>query len=145
MRAPASFDVVEYATISAELAEPSCDRARVLAAHDLDEEAWSEIDGACQEALTRAMESDADGAPPLVVAYADAFAQARARLNEGKGVISIERFADATREIQLRGDALAALSRLGLTLDEFLRANEHWTRRMMSDPELFARYKSRLR
>lgn len=145
MRAAETFEVTEYAAISAELAEPSGDRAKVLASHDLDEETWNAVDQRFQDAMSREMNEEHEGAPPLVAAYADAFARARAALYDGGVVLSVERFGDATREIQQRGDALAALSKLGITLNEFLQANEHWTRRMLADPEIFARYRSRLR
>jgi hypothetical protein len=144
MRAPESFDVAEYAALAAALAEPTADRERVLASHGLDEQGWAALDEHFQDRLGRAMSDDADGLPPLVAAYADAFARARAALAQDRGVISIERFADATREIRRRGDPLPALAHAGVTLDEFLRANEHWTRRMLEDPALLARFRARL-
>ena len=130
MRPPGSFAIEEYAEISAALAEPDVDREAVLAARGLDEAAFAEIDRACQDALSRAMEADDDGVPPLLAADA--------------GVISIERFGDATREISRRGDPVPTLGRLGISLADFLRANEHWTRRMLEDPALLARFRARL-
>jgi hypothetical protein len=143
MRPPESFDVAEYAALAAALAEPTADRAAVLGSHGLDEEGWAALDEHFQDRLGRAM-NDADGLPPLVAAYAEAFARARAAIAEDRGVISIERFADATREIRRRGEPLPALAHVGVTLDEFLRANEHWTRRMLEDPALLARFRARL-
>lgn len=143
MRAPETFDVTEYAEIAAALADADRDRAATLAARGLDEPAWAALDHRFQEAMSRAMDSD-DGVPPVVAAYAEAFARARAALVRPEQVISIERFADATREIQRGGDPEAALTRLGITLREFIRANEHWTRSIVTDPALFARYRSRL-
>jgi len=144
MRPPGSFAIEEYAEISAALAEPDVDREAVLAARGLDEAAFAEIDRACQDALSRAMEADDDGVPPLLAAYAEAFGRARARLAADAGVISIERFGDATREISRRGDPVPTLGRLGISLADFLRANEHWTRRMLEDPALLARFRARL-
>ncbi len=57
--------------------------------------------------------------PPLVAAYAEAFAEARARGASRQSVLSIERFADATRAIQLSGDPTAALGRLGIAFRRF--------------------------
>jgi hypothetical protein len=145
MRAPASFDVAEYAELAATLADPSCDRAAVLAAHDLDEEGWTALDRLFQDRLGRAMDEAEEGVPPLVSAYAEAFARARAALHKDKPVLTLDRFADATREIQVRGDPLPALAKHGITLEEYLRANEHWTQRMLADPTLVARFRARLR
>lgn len=142
--APDAFDVAAYATLTANLADPTRDRAADLSAHGLDEDGWAEVDRTWQARLSRAMDDDADGVPPLVVAYAAAFDRARAAQRVGRAVISIERFADAVREIQRRGDPLAALAQLGITLEELVRANEHWTRRMLEDDALLERYRSRL-
>jgi len=145
MRDPASFDVAEYAELAATLADPSCDRDAALAAHGLDEEGWAALDGHFQDRLGRAMDAAEEGVPPLIAAYAEAFARARAAQSRGRPVISLDRFADATREIQVRGDPLPALAKHGLTLEEYLRANEHWTQRMLADPVLVARFRARLR
>lgn len=139
-----TFAIEDYAELCAELADPACDRGALLAAHGLDEASFAEIDRACQDALSRAMEGDDDGVPKLLAAYAEAFARARARLAKDAGLITIERFGDATREISRRGDPMPTLSRLGISLPDFLRANEHWTRRMLEDPALLARFRARL-
>ena len=144
MRSPDSFDVAGYATLVATLADPICDRDAVLAAHDLDEEGWAEVDRVWQNHLSRSMDEPSDGVPPLIAAYAAAFEEARDASRRAESVISIERFADATREIQRRGDPTAALARVGISLEEFIRANEHWTRRMLHDAELFERFRRRL-
>ena len=144
MRAPESFDIAEYAELAATLAEPGADRAAVLGARGLTEGGWTALDALFQDRLERAMNEEAEGVPPLIAAYAEAFALARATLHRDRGVISIERFADATREIRRRGDPLPALAQVGVTLDEFLRANEHWTRRILEDAALLARFRERL-
>ncbi|APR75209.1 Hypothetical protein A7982_00555 [Minicystis rosea] len=145
MRAPDSFDVAEYATLSATLAEPSCDRAAVLTTHGLDETSYAALDRHFQDRMSRAMDEEHDGVPPIIVAYAEAFERARAALRREHDIISIERYADATREIQRRGDPLPALARVGISLEQFIRANEHWTRRMLEDPALLTRFRERLR
>lgn len=144
MRALESFDVAEYAELAAALADPGADRAALLGARGLNEDGWEALDAHFQARIDRAMDDDGDGVPPLVAAYAEAFARARAALRRDRGVISLERYADATREIQRRGDPKAALQHVGVTLEEFLHASEHWTRRMLEDPALFTRFRARI-
>jgi hypothetical protein len=139
------LDVTEYATLAAILADPACDRERVLASRGLDEDAWNALDRRWQDRLALAMEEEeSDGIPPLIAAFAEAFERARTATRKVESVISIERFAEATREISLRGDPTAALAKVGVSLEDFIRANEHWTRRMLEDPELLARFRAKL-
>ena len=140
----ASLDIRAYAALVAALATADRPRAAVLAAQGLDEAGWEALDDLHQARLSRALDDDGDGVPPLVAAYAEAFAAARARSTRAATLLSIERFGDATREIQRTGDPTAALARLGITLDDFLRANEHWTARMVTDAELLQRFRGRL-
>jgi hypothetical protein len=137
------LDVAAYAALSAALSDPERSRDEVLAEHGLSEEAWAEIDEAWQERLSAAMDAPDDGGvPPLVAAYAEAFA--RARRPAVSAVLSLERFAEATREIQRRGDPSGVLARLGIPLTAFLKANEHWTRRMIEDPDVAQRFRRAL-
>lgn len=143
MSAP-HLDLRAYAALAATLATADPPRAAILRAHGLDEAGWEELDRCHQDRLSRAMDEEHEGVPPLVAAYAEAFAAARARHTVAAGVISIERFGDATREIRRSGDPTAALGRLGISLDDFLRGSEHWTQRMMTDPDLLRRFRARL-
>jgi hypothetical protein len=140
---PVHLDIRAYAALAATLAGGDRPREEILRAHGLDEAGWEALDRFHQEQLSLAIEDDRDGVPPLVAAYAEAFAAARARSTRTEGLLSIERFGDATREIQRSGDPTAALGRLGIALDEFLRANEHWTIRMMTDADLLRRFRAR--
>lgn len=134
-----------YAALAATLASADRPREEILGEHGLDEAGWEALDRVHQAQLSRSLDDDdVDGVPPLVAAYAEAFAAARARGAAAKSLLSIERFADATRAIQRSGDPTAALARLGITLDDFLRANEHWTARMMTDADLLRRFRTRL-
>ncbi len=137
------FDIEAYATVCVALAEGR-PRDVVLREHDLDEGSWAALDQYWQDRLSRAMNEDTEGVPPLVAAYSAAFERARAKVRAGQPILSIERFADATREIQLRGDPTSALQRVGVTLMDFLRANEHWTARMMKEPEMLEIFRKRL-
>jgi hypothetical protein len=143
-RNPQAFDVETYATLTVALADGGRSREEVLGEQGLDEESWAALDQFWQDQLSAALDEDVDGVPPLVAAYAAAFDRARAASRAGAKILSIERFADATREIQRRGDPVAALAHVGVTLADFLRANEHWTRRMVEDPDLLQRFRSRL-
>lgn len=140
----ASLDIRAYATLVATLAAGDRPRAAILAAQGLDEARWEALDSFHQEQLSRALDDDRDGVPPLIAAYAEAFAAARALSTRAATLLSIERFGDATREIQRTGDPTAALARLGIALADFLRANEHWTARMMTDADLLQRFRGRL-
>ena len=139
-RSATDLDIRAYAALVAALAEDE-GRAReqILRDHGFDEESWTRTDDAWQARLSSAIEGDSEGVPELVAAYASAFAQARAA-SAGTTILTIERFAEATREIQRRGDPATALAYLGITLADFLKANEHWTRRMIADPSLLERF-----
>ena len=138
-----SLDIRAYATLAATLAAGERPRAAILAAQGLDEAGWEALDRLHQAQLSRALDEEHDGVPPLVAAFAEAFAAARATTTRAATLLPIERFGDATREIQRTGDPTAALARLGITLDDFLRANEHWTARMMTDTDLLRRFRAR--
>ena len=132
-------DVEAYAALSAELADPRVDRAALLAARGLDEAAWDALDEAWQARIEEADEGDGDGIPPLVAAHAEAFARAQ-RARAG-AVLPFERFAQAARELGRGTDLATALKRLDLTLDAYLAAQAHWTREMLADEALAARFR----
>jgi len=80
------------------------------------------------------MDEECDGIPPLVAAHAEAFAAAQRAA--AAQVLPLERFAEATREVQWHGDPAAALPRLGIPLAVYPQANAYWTRRVVEDPAL---------
>ncbi len=139
-----SLDVETYAALTATLAEGERPRADVLREHGLDEASWGALDRDYQDRMSRALDEEGDGVPELIARYAEAFERARRALRQDKEILSIERFGDATREIKRLGDPMAALGALGISLADFLRANEHWTRKMLEDPSLLARFRARL-
>ena len=133
--------VEAYATLLASLADPEADRAAVLAAYGLDEASWEPTDAAWQARLSAAAEA-IDGeeptAPPLLVAFAEAFAAAqRAQAQE---LLSFERYVELTRVVTRGGPIGEELKRRRVTLPEYLRAHEHWMRRMAEDPALAERF-----
>lgn len=144
MSGPRDIDVETYAALAAALAEGERPRAAVLGEHGLDEASWGAVDRDFQDRMSRALDEDSDGVPEIIARYAEAFERARRALRQDRAILSIERFGDATREIRRLGDPMAALGALGISLADFLRANEHWTRRMLVDPALLQRFRARL-
>jgi hypothetical protein len=139
-------DLEAYASLAAELSDPRVDRAAALAARGLDEDRWDAIDDAWQARLSEADAAGAeedDGVPALVVAHAEAFARAqRARVQD---VLPFERFVEAARAFTRGEDLAAALKRLELTLDAYLRAQAHWTAEMIADDALAERFRQAIR
>lgn len=137
-----TMDVRAYATLSARLAEPDADRAALLAEHGLDEDGWDEIDDAWQARLSEAEDAvgDEDAVPLLVKEHAEAFAQAQAaRVSPGEP-LSLERFVEITLDVQRGQDTQHVLKRHGTTLHDYLRAQQHWLKKMMGDDALAARF-----
>ncbi|WP_437593396.1 hypothetical protein [Sorangium sp. So ce1000] len=138
-------DVEGYATLSARLADPSADRAALLAAHGLDEDSWEALDDAWQARLSEADEDDDEevGVPPLVAAFAETFA--RVQRARSKGELSFERFLEAARAMKRGTDMATVLSRLDLTLEDYLSAQQRWTAAMLEDEALMARFQRAMR
>jgi hypothetical protein len=135
------LDIEAYAAAMAELASAGDARAAVLTRLGLDEERWDAIDTYWQDRLSEAMDADDDGVHPLVSIYAAAYEAAQRSL----APISLEQFAEVTRLLHASGDLQASLSRVGVTLAEYVRGSEHWSRRIPQDPELDRRFSEALR
>jgi hypothetical protein len=131
-------DLDAYATLAARLADQGADRGALLAQHGLDEDGWEALDDAWQARIFAPEEDGDDGIPPLIAAYSDAFARAQ-RARSGREV-TFERFVDATLALREGTEMTVVLARLGVTLDEFLAAQMHWTEAMLADDELAARF-----
>lgn len=127
------LELEAYARIMAELAAAGPARAAVLARHGIDEARWSAIDAHWQEQLSRALDDPGDGVPELVSRYSAAYEDAQRSFG---APISVEQFARVTRLVQASGDLQAALSRAGVSMADYVRASEHWSRRLVEDPEL---------
>src|SRR5439155_19594032 len=112
-------------------------RAEVLARHGLDEDRWTAIDDHWQDRLSEAMDEEGDGVAQLISDYAAAYEAAQRGLAPR---ITIEQFARVTRLFSASGDVRAALVKVGVTLADYVRASEHWSRRMAEDPELEERF-----
>jgi hypothetical protein len=86
--------------------------------------------------------ADDDDVPALLTAYAAAYAEAQRRLATP---IPLEQFAQVTGLVRATGDLSVALARVGVTLTDYVRASEHWSRLIVSDPALERRFDAALR
>jgi hypothetical protein len=138
---PEEFDIETYAMLSARLSGEEVDRDAILAEHGLDELKWSMIEDHWQAVLSAAMDLDVEthGVPEVVSRYSAAYA--RAQEERSSSVLSIDHFAEATRRISRSHDVQKTLGEMGLTLPQFLKANLHWTKRMLESPELAERFR----
>jgi hypothetical protein len=136
------MDVKAYAALSARLAEPDADRAALLGEHGLDEDGWEEIDDAWQARLSEAADAigDEDALPPLVQEHAEAFARAQAERAAAGAPLTLERFIEITLDIKRGHDVQHALKRNGTSLQDYLRAEQHWLKKMMENPSLQAQF-----
>jgi hypothetical protein len=126
-----------YAQVMAELASAGEARAPVLARHGLDESSWAAVDDHWQAELSAALDPEDDGVPEILSAYAAAYEAAQRALAPP---ISIEQLAQVTRLIGASGDVRAALAKVGVTLADYVRGTEHWSRQLVADPELERRF-----
>jgi hypothetical protein len=133
-----------YAQVMAELASAGDAREAVLAHHGLDEARWEAIDNDWQSQLSEAMdqEPDDDGIPEILSLYAAAYENAQRSI---ASPISLDQFAMVTRLLDASGDVRASLSKVGVTLADYVRGSEHWTRQLAGDPELERRFREVLR
>lgn len=136
-------DIEAYAALAASLADPAADRAALLAAHGLDEDAWDALDDTWQARLSAADEADTDGVPPLVAAYAEAFA--RAQRERAQSALSFERFIEVARAMQRGTDLATVLRRLDVSLLDFLSAQRRFTEAMLADEALAERFRRAMR
>lgn len=71
--------------------------------------------------------------PPFLQEFSRAMADAQ---KDGTPPITLERFAAATRAVAEATDMTEALSRLGLTLDDYMHATNYWVERIAKDDGL---------
>lgn len=131
-----------YAALMAELAAAGEARAQVLARHGLDEDRWDAIDTRWQQRLSEALDEEGDGVAELVSVYASAYEAAQRALAPP---IALEQLALVTRLLGASGDLRASLAKAGVTLADYVRGTEHWSRLLASDPELERRFDDVLR
>ena len=136
------LDLEMYAAVMAELVAAGDARAAVLARYGLDEERWEAVDAAWQARIEEAMAEESEGVPALLAAFAAAYEAAQRALAPP---IPLEQFARITRLLQATGDIQAAVAKVGATLADYVRSNEHWSRRMTEDPTEERRFQEALR
>jgi hypothetical protein len=131
------LDIEAYARLMAELAKAGAAREQVLARCGLDEARWEAIDTHWQAHMSAALDAAGDDVPEIISAFAAAYKAVQRSLGPP---ISIEQFAQATRLLQATGDLRAALARTGVTMADYVRGSEHWSRRIAEEPEIERRF-----
>jgi hypothetical protein len=136
----AEINLDAYARLTVALGRAGAGRDGVLAAHGLDEDRWQQIEDSWHARLSDAMDQTSDEVPvpPLLDQFARAMDRAQ---SDDSQVMSLERFAEATRAVRRGGDVGKALERLGLTVDAYLQANHHFMQRMTKDEDLAAAFR----
>jgi hypothetical protein len=139
----AEINLDAYARLTVALGRAGPRRDDLLAANGLDEDRWQIIDDAWQAKLSEALEQLGDdiAVPPLVEAYSRAMERAQTADSQ---IMSFERFVQATRAARAGGDLARSLERLGVTIDDYLRANRHYTLAMTEDDALAVRFQRSL-
>ncbi|MBN2197039.1 MAG: hypothetical protein JW751_29815 [Polyangiaceae bacterium] len=135
-------DLDAYARLMLALATVDADRAALLGGYGLDETRWDAIDEKWQTRLSEASEADGEeeGVPDFVIAYAAAFERAQVA-RASPAAITLEQFAEAARQLRKHGDVQRAVELAGISLAQFLEGNQQWTKRIVEDPELSARFR----
>jgi hypothetical protein len=131
----AEINLDAYARLTVALARAGEHRGAVLAEHGLDEARWAAIDDMWQARLSEAMDQGTEEmpVPPFLQEFSHAMERAQTETVEP---MPLQRFAEATRAVRRGGEVVKSLERLGLTPDDYLRANHYWTRRMVEDEQL---------
>lgn len=137
-----NLTIEAYAALMAELAAAGDARADVLARHGFDEAGWAAVDDAWQARLSEALDEEGDGVAELVSRYAAAYQAAQQALG---APISLEQYARVTRRFQASGDLQAALAKTGVSLADYVRGTEHWSRQLATEPDVERRFDEVLR
>jgi len=130
------LSIESYATLRARLAQDGVDRDALLAEHGLDEDRWDAVDDVWQEELSRALDRPGDDVPDMWLRYAGAFS--RAQRDAPARVLSVELFGACTRVLQGARDPRLALEKMGVTLTEYLKANQIWSPQIVKDKAIAA-------
>lgn len=143
---PLDEDVEAYACLAVQLATAEAgQRDAMLQQHELDEAGYDALESRWLEKISRAEEAEeGDGVPPLLLAYANAFARAQ-RATSGDGVVPFERYVMITRGLSRGRDVAQVLDKQNLSLGQYLRAHQHWTTQLAGDPALALRFRRLMR
>ena len=66
------------------------------------------------------------------------------RARAPRDVVPLEKFTLALRWIEKTGDPVKSVERAGITLAQFLQANQYWTAKAVNDPEVAERMRGLL-
>jgi hypothetical protein len=131
------ISVEAYAALMVELAAAAEARAAVLAKHGLDEAGWERVDTHWQGQLSAALDVEGDGVGPVLSAFTVAYEGAQRALAPP---ITLEQFARVTRLLLAGDDPRAATAKSGVSLSDYTHGSEHWTRQLVTDPDLERRF-----
>ena len=133
-------DLDRYASLRARLAVDADGRAALLAQHGLDEATWDAVDDRWQARLSRELDAAGDDVPPSLLRYSEVFsATQRASLVR---LLELEELARCARALGSARDPRVALEQLGVSLEQFLKANQHWAAEIARDPLLAERFRA---
>lgn len=128
-----------YACVLGKLAEPGADFEQVLAGFGLTEEAWSKLEDDC-DALLNSDELTEDETVNLLGRLASGIRPTGA---DSAGVtVDFDTWRGLTLANQAGQDLVLLLSQRRMRLEDFLAAQAYWLRRITTEPELMARYRS---
>lgn len=143
-------DVGAYARLSALLSQAIVpeDRARLLGAHGLNEARWEALDEAWQARLSDCDSScdmiEGQNIPPLLAAYAQAFAAAQQENFLNRQPLSFERYLEIAKALKQGKSPASVLAQRQATFEEFLQAHRHWVEQALHDSELAQRIRKAL-
>ena len=136
--ADALLELDTYAALRARLAVDGVDRNLLLSEKGLDEEGWERIDELWQQRFSDDLEQGQEDVPASVLRYSEVFAATQR--DAPAELLSLELFATCTRKLQRSRDPKLALEKLGVTLSQFLKANQHWAAWMATDKQNAERF-----
>lgn len=132
-------DLDAYTSLAVELSDPEANRDALLAGHGLDEDGWQALEEHWATKLEADEQAfgDAEGVPPLLLAYGQAFGRAQAR--QAGAIMPFEQYAQITRELARGRDVPSVLKRYSISLPTYLHSHHHWTIELAGDIELAKR------
>jgi hypothetical protein len=132
-----ALDPIEtYARVMADIGAGK-PRGEVLAAHGLDEVRFEAIEKAAFADVGEGV-TDAPVIPEADLRLDRAFREARDRSSDA--LLSIEEFARAAAVAQEGVQVSERLTKMGVSLQTFLKASGHYAPRLAREPELAARF-----
>jgi hypothetical protein len=127
------IDLDTYAGIAAEVAERPQDKSRILAAHQLAEMRWLEVEKTwLLRVATAALQNDLSLGEDLDRAYS----AAQAALGAVEPTRPIEEYAGILARIESGHEVPAVLAQAKLSLGDWARLQRAWTARIVKDPAL---------